>query len=85
MNIYVLMLILIVVGYFFLRGEFKMPETKGLIISKLTSGKFLLTMFLGITFCVLAIKGTVPPEDIKTAFLVVLYAYFTKRKDNDAT
>jgi|ETNvirnome_2_300_1030623.scaffolds.fasta_scaffold251259_1 hypothetical protein len=55
-----------------------MSEIKTRMLEKVFSGRFLLAMGLGVTFCILAIKGVIPPEDFKAAFLVVLYGYFTR-------
>ena len=55
-----------------------MDDTIKHILKKFSSGKFLLTIALGTTFCILAIKEVVPADDFMKAFLVVLYAYFTK-------
>lgn len=49
------------------------------IVSKLTSGKFILTMVASGVFAYLSCKGMLPAEDVKTIVLVVVYAYFTKQ------
>lgn len=58
-----------------------MNEILNHILKKFSSGKFLLAVMLGITFCILALQGKVQSDDFIKAFLVILYAYFTKSKE----
>ena len=50
------------------------------IVTKLTSGKFLLTVMMGVAFCYAAMTGKVTADNLMTVFLVVLYAYFNKKQ-----
>ena len=49
------------------------------ITSKLTSGKFLLTVISGLVFAVLSVTGKLPTEDVTKILLIIIYAYFTRR------
>ena len=52
------------------------------IIEKLTSGKFLITMIVGIVFAYLSCAEVIPTDKVMEVVLIVIYAYFTKSKEN---
>lgn len=52
------------------------------IIEKLSSGKFIFTMVAAAVFAVLSLQGKLPVDKIHDIILIVLYAYFTKQKEN---
>lgn len=51
------------------------------IIEKLSSGKFIFTMVCAIVFAYTAIKGILPIDKVHDIILIVIYAYFTKRNE----
>jgi len=53
------------------------------IIDKILSGRFLLTIMIGTTTCILALRGVFKPEDWKAIALIVLYAYFTRKRKEE--
>jgi hypothetical protein len=54
------------------------------IIAKLTSGKFLLTMIAGLVFGILAVNKTLPSDKVMEVILIVIYGYFTRKTENGA-
>ena len=48
------------------------------IIEKLTSGRFILTIIVGIVFAVLAIMKVLPVDKVHDVILIVIYGYFTR-------
>ena len=55
---------------------------KEIIVAKLTSGKFLMTVAFTLTFCILAVMGKISADKMVEITLVIVYAYFTKRTEN---
>ncbi|MDD5356431.1 MAG: hypothetical protein PHY56_07850 [Candidatus Omnitrophica bacterium] len=51
-------------------------------LSKFTSGKFLITIIVGIVYAYVSMKGILPIDKIQEITLIVIYAYFTKQKEN---
>ena len=47
-------------------------------MNKILSGRFILTMIVGVVFAVLAINGQLSPDKVTEITLVVIYAYFTR-------
>ena len=52
------------------------------IVRKFSSGKFLLAVMMGVTFCVLSVQGKITSGDFLKVFLIVVYAYYTKQKES---
>ena len=50
------------------------------ILCKLLSGRFILTVIVGITFAVLSIMGILNANQAMEIILLVIYAYFTKTR-----
>jgi len=50
--------------------------------SNITSGRFWLTICVGITFMVLACGQWLSQENVMEVILLVMYAYFTKPRPN---
>ena len=48
------------------------------IISKISSGKFILTMMIGITFTTMSLMGKLPEDKVMEVVLIVIYGYFTR-------
>jgi len=51
--------------------------------SKLTSGKFILTVVCAFVFAFLSINQILPTDKVMEILLIVIYAYFTKKTDNN--
>ncbi len=51
-------------------------------IEKLSSGKFWLTIICGVVFAYCSIRGILSQDKIMEVILIVIYAYFTKQKEN---
>ena len=54
------------------------------IIDKISSGKFWLTIICGVVFAYCAMKKILPEDKVMEIILIVVYAYFTKQKENGA-
>jgi len=52
------------------------------IVSKLTSGKFLLTIITGVIFAYCSIKGVLNAEAISAICGMVFISYFQKKDEN---
>lgn len=50
-------------------------------MSKLLSGKFLLTVIAGLTFAYGVVTGYIPSDKATEVILIVVYAYFNKKED----
>ena len=48
------------------------------IIDKMLSGRWILTVLIGVTLCVLAVKGTVSPDKFVEISIIIVYGYFTR-------
>ena len=57
-----------------------------MLITKLTSARFLVTIMLSLTACILAFKGQFPMEAFAGLVTLAINSYFvrTDRKHNDA-
>jgi len=53
------------------------------ILCKLLSGRFILTVIVGITFATLSIMGILSPSQSMEVILLVIYGYFTKPRDKE--
>lgn len=53
------------------------------IIEKLSSGKFIFTMVAAGVFAYTSIKGMLPIDKVHDIILIVIYAYFTKRQEQN--
>ena len=51
-------------------------------MDKLLSGRFLLTVIVGLVFAFCAIKGTMSMDKVTEITLIVIYAYFTRNDRN---
>lgn len=51
------------------------------LLPKLLSGRFILTIIVGIVFAILAIKGLLDQNKVTEIILIVIYAYFTKERN----
>lgn len=51
------------------------------IIDKATSGKFIFTMVAAGVFAYLSITKVLPTDKVMEVILIVIYAYFTKQKE----
>ena len=51
-------------------------------MKKLTSGRFILTIIVGVVFGVVAVRGQIPPEAITGVIMAVVISYFDKRDHN---
>ncbi|MFA6357350.1 MAG: hypothetical protein WCY09_01590 [Candidatus Omnitrophota bacterium] len=51
------------------------------MLSKVLSGRFLFTIIAGIVFAVLAISGKLPVDKVQEIILIVVYAYFSKPRE----
>ena len=51
--------------------------------AKLTSGRWITTVLIIATFCMLAVKGAVKPEDFTNVALVVVTFYFSQGQHRD--
>lgn len=58
----------------------KLPELVDKIVTKMLSGRFLLTLVGAFVFAYLSLKGTLPAEVIAAILSTVFYAYFTKKE-----
>jgi len=54
------------------------------IISKVTSGQWILTVACAVTFCWLSIAGTLPSEAVTAILGSVFTAYFNRRRTADS-
>lgn len=54
-----------------------------LIIEKVLSGRFILTVLFGFTTCYCVIKGRIPAEAFTTLAGVVVHGYFTRDRSED--
>jgi len=52
-------------------------------VSKLLSGRFWLTILIGLTFCYCAVYDKLSSENIMEIILIVMYGYFTKRRNEN--
>ena len=52
---------------------------KDRIISKLTSGKFILTVSFAFTICAMGLQGKIPPDDIVKLGMIIVTFYFTRK------
>jgi len=55
----------------------------GVLLKKLTSGKFLLTMIAGIVFAYAVYSGKLNDQAIATIVAMVFISYFQKKGDNN--
>ena len=53
------------------------------MLKKLTSGRFILTIIVGLVFAVVAIRGQMPPEAITGVIMAVIISYFDKKDHNN--
>jgi hypothetical protein len=51
------------------------------IISKVTSGRLILTVIVGITFAVMAVTEKIGEDKVIEVTLLVMYGYFTKNRE----
>ena len=51
-----------------------------IITKQLTSGRFLLTFFIGVVFVYTSISGILPVDKIMEVTLIVIYGYFTRER-----
>ena len=56
-------------------------ELKRIIVEKITSGKFIITVISGVVFAYLSMKGILPVDKVHDVILIVIYAYFTKKSE----
>lgn len=56
-------------------------STMEYMISKLVSGRFLLTIIVGYTFAYLSCKQLIPAQSSLTIIAMVITFYFTKNRD----
>jgi len=52
------------------------------LIFKVTSGRFIFTIVVALVFSYLAIHGVLKEDRIMEVTLIVLYAYFTQKRDH---
>ena len=52
------------------------------LIWKVTSGRFIFTIIVGFVFAYLACTGALKEDRVMEVVLVVLYAYFTQKRQN---
>lgn len=52
-------------------------------VEKATSGKFLFTMVAALVFAYLSITKVLPVDKVMEVILIVIYAYFNRKPDNN--
>jgi hypothetical protein len=57
-------------------------KIKDKIVCKLLSGRFWLTMMVGVTYVYLACTGILGVQEVMEVTLLVAYAYFQKARTN---
>jgi hypothetical protein len=55
-------------------------EIGGNMLSKLLSGRFVLTIIVGLTFSWLAINKIITPDSSMSVILIIIYGYFTRER-----
>ena len=50
------------------------------MLAKLLSGRFVLTIIVGLTFSWLAINNIITPDASMSVILIVIYGYFTRER-----
>ena len=53
--------------------------------AKILSGRWLLTVLVGLTYAFLACQQFIPIDKVSEITLLVFYAYFTKPRTNNTT
>ena len=57
--------------------------SKEIIVAKITSGKFWLTIICGFVFAYVSIKKIIPPDAVIAILTMVFISYFTKPKQEN--
>jgi len=60
-----------------------MNDTVKHVVSKLTSGRWIVTVAAATVFATTAITGSMPSEDVKLIIGIVVTFYFTKHANGD--
>jgi hypothetical protein len=64
----------------FNKGMVKMEEIIKIVVTKFMSGKFILTIIGGITFCMAVKAKMLSPEAVTSILTMIFVSYFQKQK-----